>query len=126
MPITVISRSDLDHILVDHVRLDPKESFSRNKGVFNPNWLFVIDANFENALGKIAKEVVDHGDSAPTENAVDMNVHDYYLNFNKKTGFQGTNAEGDITWYKGVVVRGVLGGDVLTVKTMFPKGVLKA
>lgn len=125
MPITVISRLDLDHILNNHVRLDLKESFNQNKGVFNPNWLFTIDANFENALGKIAKHVVDNGDSAPTEGAIDLTSHDYYLNFNKKTGFQGTNAEGDILWYKGVVVRGLLNQDVLTVKTMFPRGVLK-
>ena len=125
MPITSISVLDMAHIMTDHVRLDQKESFARNKGVFNPNWLFTIDENFENALGKIAKYVVDNGEGAPTEGAAVINSMDYYYNYNKKTGFEGIDADGDILWYKGVVVRGLLSSDVLSVKTMFPKGTLK-
>jgi hypothetical protein len=113
------------HIMANHVRLDQKESFAKNKGVFNPNWLFTVDENFEKALEKIAKYVVDNGEGAATEGAAEFNCRDYYYNYNKKTGFQGINTDGDISWYKGVVVRGLLESDVLSVKTMFPKGTLR-
>jgi hypothetical protein len=125
MPHTEISALDMAHILTNHVRLCERESFSQNKGVFNPNWLFTIDGNFEQALRSIAQHVVDSGEKAPTEGAVVTNSMDYYYNFNKKTGFQGIDIGGNIVWYKGVVVRGLLDEESLTVKTMFPKSLLK-
>ncbi|GAA0370741.1 hypothetical protein GCM10009092_38810 [Bowmanella denitrificans] len=124
MPTAKISQQDMAHILTEHVRLDQRESWERNKGVFNPNWLWVIDSDFTKALMEIADEVCTLGVGANTQHAVDITSWDYYYNFNKKTGYQSIDQELNIKWFKGVVVRGNLDNDTIHVRTMFPKGTL--
>lgn len=113
---------DVDHVLQDHVRLSEQESWNTGKGVFNVNWLFTVNADQKTALRQIANAVVHGGDGAPTENSYDPSSYDFYLNFNKKTGWQTVDNRLNIRWYKGVVVRCRRDDDLITVTTMFPKG----
>lgn len=116
---------DVDHIIEQHVKVSDQESWDNNKGVFNANWLFVIDEDQKKAVEKVALFVVQNGDSAPTANAVDDEMYDFYLNFDKKTGWQSMDEALNIIWYKGVVARVKVTDDNYHVKTMFPKSVLR-